>query len=257
MRQLLGLGLGLGLGRRVPLAAGALLISTAACSADDSPPASSSPGGQAAAAPGGQAAAAPEKGVPKDTSEKSDTSTTPPSTTAAACTGDPGTFYALNVQKLDSTEKVPLCTYKDTVVLVVNGASHCGYTPQYEPLEKLYTKYATDAHQKFEILAFPSDSFNQESDTDAEVSSFCTTKYNITFPLATIAPVIDDATKKVSAQPVYKWLYAQPGMDKPVAWNFEKFLIGKDGKVAKRFLTAVSPDEGGEIDKAIAAELAK
>jgi len=219
------------------------------CSGDESAPASSAPGGQAASA-------TPEKGLPKDTSDKA-AATTPPATTAAACTGDPGTFYALEVDRLDSTDKLPLCTYKDTVVLVVNGASHCGYTPQYTPLEKLYTKYNTTSHQKFEVLAFPSDSFDQEEDTAAGVTKECTAKFDLTFPLTTIGPVIDDSTKKVTAQPVYKWLYAQPGYATPVNWNFEKFLISKDGKVVKRWLSAVSPDDGGEIDKAIAAELAK
>lgn len=242
------------------LVAGALVVSSGlGCSGDsrdDNAPASSAPGGQAAATPPPAPSTAPEKGVPQDTSDKSD-APPPTGTTAAACAGDPGTFYALDVQKLDSTDKLPLCTYKDTVVLVVNGASGCRYTVQYKPLEALYNKYNADGHQKFEVLAFPSDSFNQEKDTDEEVSNFCTTTYDITFPLTTIAPVIDDTKKNVTAQPVYKWLYAQPGMSKPVAWNFEKFLIGKDGKVVKRWLSAVSPDAGGEIDKAIAAELAK
>jgi glutathione peroxidase len=190
--------------------------------------------------------------------------TDPPDDTASGavdapvdCTGDPGTFYALSIQKLSSLQDYPLCAYKDTVVLIVNGASGCGYTPQYAPLEDLYTKYHDTQGKKFEVLAFPSKSFNQEKDTDAEVSDFCTTEYHITFPLTTIGPVIDDKDKGVTAQPVYQWLYQQPGMSTPVAWNFEKFLIGKDGKVVKRWLGAVSPTEGGEIDQAIAAELAK
>ena len=203
-----------------------------------------------------------QKGVPKDT--QADPSENAPSTTKASgvvnasCTpGEAGSLYALKVTALGGSNEIPMCAYEDTVVLIVNGASGCGYTPQYKPLEALYTKYHETQNKKFEVLAFPSDSFNQEKDTDQAVSEFCTTEYAITFPLTTIGPVIDDTTKKVTAQPVYKWLYAQPGYDKPVAWNFEKFLISKQGKVVKRWLSATSPDEGGEIDLAIAAELAK
>jgi glutathione peroxidase len=210
----------------------------------------------------GSSATGANKGAPPDTDPTPDTETatgavtTPPST--AACVGDPSTFYGLTITKLDSTSTIPFCGLKGNVVLIVNGASGCGYTPQYKPLEAMYTKYNGTQKLPFQIVAFPSKSFNQEKDTDAEVSEFCTTEYAITFPLATINPVINDATKTpATAQPVYQWLYAQPGMSTPVAWNFEKFLISKDGKVVKRWLTAVSPDEGSDIDLAVAAELAK
>jgi glutathione peroxidase len=203
-----------------------------------------------------------QKGVPKDT--QADPSENAPSETKvsgvvnATCTpGEAGSLYALKVKALGGSSEIPMCAYEGTVVLIVNGASGCGYTPQYKPLEALYTKYKETRNEKFEVLAFPSDSFNQEKDSDQAVSEFCTTEYAITFPLTTIGPVIDDATKNVTAQPVYKWLYAQPGYEKPVSWNFEKFLISKQGKIVKRWLSATSPDEGGEIDLAIAAELAK
>lgn len=172
------------------------------------------------------------------------------------CSGAPGTFYALSAKRLGHEEE-KLCRYEGTVVLVVNGASACGYTPQYKPLQAMYAKYTETQGKKFVVLAFPSDSFNQEKDTDKQVSEFCTDEYGITFPLFSIGPVIDDATKKETAQPVYKWLASQPGMSSPVAWNFEKFLIGKDGKVVKRWASATSPEAGGEIDLAVAAELAK
>jgi len=199
------------------------------------------------------------KGTPKDTQTGPDDSTaTASGTVDVNCTpGADGTFYALKVTQLGGGKEIPLCAFQDTVVLIVNGASGCGYTPQYKPLEALYTKYAETQNKKFQVLAFPSDSFNQELDSDQKVSEFCTSEYHITFPLTTIGPVRDDSTKNVAAQPVYKWLYAQPGYSAPVAWNFEKFLISKQGKVVKRFLTSVSPDEGSEIDKAIADELAK
>lgn len=200
-----------------------------------------------------------EKGVPKDTQTGQDdpTSTASGSVNVNCTPGPEGSFYALKVTALGGAKEIPFCAFQDTVVLVVNGASGCGYTPQYKPLEALYTKYSGTQNKKFQVVAFPSDSFNQELASDQKVSEFCTTEYAITFPLTTIGPVVDDTTKKVTAQPVYKWLYAQPGYSTPVAWNFEKFLISKQGKVVKRWLSAVSPDEGGEIDKAIADELAK
>lgn len=226
------------------------------CSGDSAPaPASGAPGASTSA-PGGQGST---KGTPKDTEADPEESGSSGSSNDVTydCTGEAGTFYALTVKKLGGGADLPLCAFKDKVVLVVNGASSCGYTPQYKPLEALYAKYKDTQAQPFEILAFPSDSFNQEKDTDKEVSEFCTTEYHITFPLTTIGPVVDDASKNITAQPVYQWLYQQPGYSTPVAWNFEKFLISKEGKLVKRWLSAVSPDEGGDIDKTIAAELAK
>jgi glutathione peroxidase len=132
--------------------------------------------------------------------------------------------------------------------MIVNTASQCGYTPQLTPLEELYKTYGA---QGFSVLGFPSDSFNQEYDTGSEVSTFCTTQYKITFPMFAIGDVIAP-----SPQPVFAWIYAQPGYETPIAWNFEKFLISKQGKVVKRFLTAVSPD-AADVKAAIEAELAK
>jgi glutathione peroxidase len=171
---------------------------------------------------------------------------------APACTGAPGSFYALTVRKLAGTEDIPFCRVQGRVVLIVNGASHCGYTPQYKPLEALYEKHKDEG---LSIFAFPSDSFNQEDTNEQTVSDFCTQEYGITFPLFAIAPVKDTVTDK--AQPVYQWIYAQPAMSAPVAWNFEKFLISAEGKIVKRWLTAVAPTEGGEIELAIIAELGK
>ncbi|MBX3231290.1 MAG: glutathione peroxidase [Labilithrix sp.] len=174
---------------------------------------------------------------------------------AATCTGAPGSIYALSVKRLGAEEE-KLCAYEGSVILIVNGASNCGYTAQYEPLQGLYEKYK-ETGQKFVVLGFPSDSFNQELADDKEVSEFCTDEYGITFPLFTIGPVIDDTAKNVVAQPVYKWLASQPGMSDPVSWNFEKFLVSKDGKVVKRWARDVVPNEGSDIDNTISAELAR
>jgi glutathione peroxidase len=177
-------------------------------------------------------------------------------TAPASCTGNPGELYELSATKLALSEELKLCTYKGSVLLIVNGASHCGYTPQYAPLQALYAKYKD---QKFTVLAFPSKSFNQEKATDQDVSAFCTDEYHITFPLFTIGPVVDKPDVGEQAQPVYQWLRKQPGMEVPVPWNFEKFLISRDGKAVKRFAYTLSPDPAVDptIENAIKEELAK
>ena len=174
----------------------------------------------------------------------------------ANCTGAPGELYELSVKTLATYEDVKLCTRKGSVLLIVNGASHCGQTYQYEPLQALYAKYKD---QKFEVLAFPSNSFDQEKGSDEEVSAFCTEQFKITFPLFTIAPVVDNDAKGEKAQPVYQWLKKQPGMEAPVPWNFEKFLISRDGKAVKRFAYTMNPDPSVDptIENAIKEELAK
>jgi glutathione peroxidase len=165
-----------------------------------------------------------------------------------ACTGKAGELYALSARALGATEEIPLCRFKGAVLLVVNVASHCGYTPQYAPLEAIYEKYKA---QKFYVLGFPSNSFNQESTNEQDISTFCTNEYKITFPMFAIGDV-----NGANTQPVYTWLKSQPDQSKDIAWNFEKFLIARDGKVANRFLTAVTPDST-DVTTAIEAELAK
>ena len=171
-----------------------------------------------------------------------------------ACSGADGELYAIRARQLATADEIPLCRAKGRVLLIVNGASHCGYTPQYKPLQALYTKHR-DAG--LSILAFPSKSFNQEDSDEQQVSDFCTKENGITFPLFAIAPVKDNGSKSETAQPVYQWLAAQPGMSAPVAWNFEKFLIGRDGKVRERFGSNVQPTADGPIDEAIVAALAE
>lgn len=176
--------------------------------------------------------------------------------TSAACTGASGELYELSVKRLADIDEIKLCTRNGSVLLIVNGASHCGQTYQYEPLQALYAKYKD---QKFEVLAFPSKSFDQEKNTDQEVSSFCTEKYRITFPLFTIAPVVDNDARGEKAQPVYQWLRKQPGMEAPVPWNFEKFLVSRHGKAVKRFPYTMNPDPAVDptIENAIKEELGK
>jgi len=248
----------------LPIPVLALGFLLAACTSNDSPSTTdskTSSGGSSSSSSGSQTPATGEKPKPPNTGPVDNT---PPlddsldilvDPNAPACTGNAGEIYALTAPKLVTNAPIPLCRGKGRVMLIVNGASHCGYTPQYKPLQELYAKHKAAG---LSILAFPSTSFNQEDVDAATVSDFCTKENGITFPLFAIDVVSDGKPKPGDvAQPVYKWLYAQPGQSTPVAWNFEKFLISKDGKVVKRWLSAVSPDLNGEIDLAIQAELAK
>ena len=152
------------------------------------------------------------------------------------------------VKKIDGSE-VDLAKYKGKVVMIVNVASRCGATPQYAGLQKLYDTYKDKG---FVILGFPANEFGaQEPGTDAEISKFCTSNYNVTFDMFSKIVVKGDGQA-----PLYKALTSQADPAGDVKWNFEKFLIGKDGKVAARFMTRTTPDDP-QVVKAIEAALAK
>ncbi|MBX3188773.1 MAG: glutathione peroxidase [Labilithrix sp.] len=170
------------------------------------------------------------------------------SETLTSCAGAPGSLYALAPMRLGQTAPFPLCKLAKRVLFIVNVASQCGSTGQYTPMQALHDRYAK---QGFAVLGFPSKTFAQELDTDADVSEFCTTQYKITFPMFTIGNV-----NAPDEQPVYSWLKSQPGQSADIGWNFEKFLIARDGTIAARFLTATEPD-APEVVAAIEAELAK
>ena len=126
----------------------------------------------------------------------------------------------------------PLAAYKGKVVLVVNVASRCGYTPQYTGLEALYEKYKDKG---LVVIGFPANNFGmQEPGTDEEIKTFCSSKYNVTFPMYSKISVKGDDTA-----PLYQYLMKEKGA---VKWNFTKFLAGKDGKVIQKFDSAVTPD---------------
>jgi len=234
------------------LAAGLLLFAVA-CTSETAPPSSGEPASSSGGSKGsnGRRPGPPSTGPvdPGDEAFDGDPILDP---NAPACTGEPGTLYELTVRQLASTEEIPLCRAKGRVLLIVNTASYCGYTVQYKPLQVLYEKYRD---QGFSVLAFPSQSFDQEDSDEKKVSEFCTREQGITFPVFAIAPVKDNPSKNETAQPVFEWLTSQPGMSTPVGWNFEKFLVGRDGKVLDRFLSQVEPNEGGPIDEAIAKAL--
>jgi glutathione peroxidase len=155
---------------------------------------------------------------------------------ASAQTQTKKTFHDFTVTTIDG-EEFPLSQLKGKKVLVVNTASKCGYTPQYEDLEKLYEKYGGD---KFTIIGFPANNFmNQEPGTNEEIKNFCTSKYNVTFPMMSKISVKGD-----DIAPVYKWLTSKEEngvMDAPVKWNFQKFMIDENGNLAGMAKTGDDP----------------
>ena len=139
----------------------------------------------------------------------------------------------------------PLSQYQGKVVLIVNVASRCGYTPQYTGLEKVYEKYKD---QGFVILGFPANNFGaQEPGTNEEIKTFCSAKYNVTFPMYAKVSV-----KGADITPLYKFLTETKGGD--VKWNFTKFLADKHGNVIGRFESNVTPDSP-EVSAAIESAL--
>jgi glutathione peroxidase len=146
-------------------------------------------------------------------------------------------------------KETSLKTYSGKVLLIVNVASQCGLTPQYKALESIHRKYSP---QGFTVVAFPSNDFGaQEPGTNEEIKQFCSARYNVTFPLFDKIHV-----KGPGQHPLYKTLTgagaAFPG---DIAWNFGKFLVGRDGKVLARFEPKTKPDSP-EVIKALEAALA-
>lgn len=149
-------------------------------------------------------------------------------------------------------EPVPLSDYKGKVVLVVNTASKCGFTPQYEGLEKLYKKVKETHGDDFVILGFPCNQFGgQEPGSDEDIQNFCQVNYGVSFPIFGKTDVNGD-----HANPLFEWLkHEQPGLlgIKKVKWNFEKWLVGKDGKVKGRWASTTKPES---LEKKVLEELA-
>ena len=169
-----------------------------------------------------------------------------PTTMPASAEG----VHAFSVQDIDG-KTVDLSSYKGHVLLIVNVASKCGFTPQYAGLEKLYEQRKDSG---FVILGFPANNFNhQEPGTADEIKAFCTGKYNVTFPMMAKLSVKGD-----DKAPLFKFL-TEPATagDKAaeVGWNFNKFLIGKDGKLIQHYLSKTTPEDP-ELAKAIDAATA-
>ena len=155
-------------------------------------------------------------------------------------------LYSFTLNSIDG-KPAPLSDYKGKVVLLVNVASQCGYTPQYSALEAIYEKYKD---RGFVILGFPANNFGaQEPGTNEEIKTFCTRKYNVTFPMYSKISV-----KGPDQAPLYSYLTKETGdgIAGEIKWNFTKFLVDRDGKVVQRFEPAVTPDSKdvtGAIEK--------
>lgn len=158
---------------------------------------------------------------------------------------------AFTMKSLDG-KPVDLGKYQGKVVLMVNVASKCGLTPQYKGLEALHEKYSKDG---LAVLGFPANDFGkQEPGTDAQIADFCSKNYGVKFDMFSKVVVKGD-----DQCDLYKYLTSKetnPGFEGDISWNFEKFLVGKDGKVVKRFSPRTKPDDP-ELVAAIETELKK
>ena len=146
-----------------------------------------------------------------------------------------GSIFELKATNIDGSE-VSLSNYKGKVLLVVNTASRCGFTPQYKSLEKIYKKYK---ERDFVVLAFPSNDFRQELSTDEEIKEFCEA-YELSFPIFAKGKV-----KGFEKQEVFKYLTQDSNGRSmgEIRWNFEKFLVSREGKLVKRFRSSVDPNQ--------------
>lgn len=162
---------------------------------------------------------------------------------------DQKSIYDFSVKSIDGKD-VKMSDYKGKVLLIVNVASKCGFTPQYKGLEELYRKYQKDG---LVVMGFPCNQFaGQEPGSNEEIKTFCKTNYDVTFPMFDKIDVNGDNTA-----PLYQYLKEQaPGIlsTKDIKWNFTKFLIDKNGKVIERFAPATTPES---IDEHIARLLKK
>lgn len=158
------------------------------------------------------------------------------------------TLTDFSATRLDGTPE-DLSAYAGKVALVVNTASECGFTPQFEGLEQLYEKYAD---QGFVVLGFPCNQFGaQEPGGSAEIGAFCERNFGVSFPLFEKVEVNGDG-----AHPLYRWLTSEaPGLlgSEAIKWNFTKFLVRRDGSVYKRYAPQTSPESiAGDIEKLLA-----
>jgi glutathione peroxidase len=173
---------------------------------------------------------------------------------AAEKNNQPASPLDFTVKTIDGKEQ-NLSEYKGKVVMIVNVASRCGYTPQYEALEKVYKSYADHG---FVILGFPANNFkSQEPGTDEQISTFCKSKYGVTFPMMSKISVAGD-----DKAPLYKFLTQKETAGEfagEIGWNFNKFLVDRNGNLIARYNSKTKPDDSqvtGEIDKALDAKVA-
>ncbi len=147
-------------------------------------------------------------------------------------------FYDFNVRSIDGSDNL-LGPMRGSVTLAVNVASRCGYTPQYTGLEQLYRGLHVEG---FNVIGFPCNQFGaQEPGSEKDILKFCSTSYDVTFPMSAKLEV-----NGAGRHPLYAWLTDPAnGFAGDIGWNFEKFLIGRDGKVLKRYPSGTRPQDNG------------
>ena len=143
-----------------------------------------------------------------------------------------GTAYDYEFNSIDG-DLIKLSQYKGKVIVVVNVASRCGYTPQYEDLQTLWSEYKS---KDLVVLGIPTNNFRQEPGNNKEIKNFCETNFGITFPMTEKISVIGN-----NSHPFYKWARKDYGIGAIPKWNFHKIIIGKDGKVAETFSSITKP----------------
>ena len=142
------------------------------------------------------------------------------------------TFFDLNIESI-SGKTIHFSDFKDKVILIVNTASYCGFTNQYNDLQSLWEKYKSEG---LIVLGVPSNSFNQEKKEDADVKEFCEVNFNINFPMTSITEVKGD-----NSHELFKWAEKNYGKSAIPKWNFHKILINKDGKIADTYNSFTNP----------------
>ena len=141
-------------------------------------------------------------------------------------------FYDFKIKNISGNE-LDFKDFKNKIVLMVNTASYCGFTKQYDDLQFIWDKFR---NSNFVVLGIPSNSFNQEKSTNKEVKEFCEFNFNITFPITEITEV-----KGENAHPVYKWAIENYGSSAKPKWNFHKILINRDGKIEETYTSLTKP----------------
>ncbi len=168
--------------------------------------------------------------------------------TIAATPAGPQSAFQFTTKTIDG-KPMPWSQFKGKVLLVVNTASFCGFTPQYEGLQKLQDEYAAKG---FTVIGVPSNDFGeQEKGSNAEIKDFCEATYRVKFPMTEKSVV-----KGTAAVPFYRWAASTLGQDKTPGWNFHKYLVGRDGKLIASFpskVTPQAPELVGALDKALEA----
>ena len=141
-------------------------------------------------------------------------------------------FFDFNIKSIEGNE-IYLKDFKNSVILLVNTASYCGFTKQYDGLQKIYQKYKDKG---LVVIGVPSNSFNQEKNDESKIKEFCDVNFSITFPMTSIYDVRGE-----NAHPIYKWAKDNYGKSAVPKWNFHKIIINKEGKIEETFSSLTKP----------------